>query len=336
MGIRKRAKAPRLTFAETIKQEFDYDVTGLDTYVDEQSTEILEDLVRNSGLTSRIVVMDNVKGSKEIKLKESAPTLQAASSCGWNATGGIVLTDKAISTKRVKIQEEYCNEDLNDTWAQIENAAGANVQDEEAPNFADTMIMYYQKKAAELNQNLMFNGDTGSGNASLAHYDGFVKLWDNDGDVNVYYSTETAITSTNGFDVALGLYNTIPAILFDAGVEVEILVGRETYRAIIEAVYADNNFHHTLQEEPGVEPSFILPTTNTRVRSYPQLNGTSKMYAVPYDYMFFATDLTDDMDGFRFHYNEHDEKLRFSVKFRSGIAYVFGEYFTRLRLTPAS
>lgn len=336
MSIRKKQRAPRLKFSEVIKNEFNYDVTGLETYVDEQSPEILADLVRASGLTSRINVMENVKGSKEIKLKTSSPSLQAAASCGWNATGGIVLTDKAISTVRVKIQEEYCNEDLNDTWAQIENAAGANDQDTVAPNFADVMIMYYQAKAGELNQNLMINGDTGSGDSNLAHYDGFAKLWDNDGDVNVYYSSETALTSSNAFDVALGLYNTIPSILFDAGEPVEILVGRETYRAIIEQVYNDNNFHHTLEEETGVEPSFILPTTNTRVRSYPQLNGTSKMYAVPYSYMFFGTDLENDKDGFQFKYNDHDEKLRFGVKWRSGIQYVYGSYFTRLRLTPAS
>jgi len=317
---------------DTIRERFDYDVTGLASYTDEQSTEMLTDLVYNAGLTTRISVMENNKGSEEIKLLTSSPTLQAASSCGWNATGGIVLTDKALTTKRVKIQEEYCNEDLNGTWGQLMNAAGANRQDQEAP-FNDIMSAYYVRKAAKLNQDLMLNGDTASAVTSLAHYDGFVKLWDNDGSLNVYTAPYPTITRTNAFDIMLGLYNSIPAVLFDNEENVEIICGRETYREVIEAIYDDNNFHHTLEEEAGAEPSFILPTTNIRVRAYSQLNGTNKIYAVPYNYMFFGTDLEGDYEGFEFKYNEHDEKLRFGVKWRSGVNYVFSQYFTRVEYT---
>jgi len=215
------------------------------------------------------------------------------------------------------------------------NVLGANRQDESLP--LESVIQAYTVKTAnKTNQDLMFNGDTDSINPDLVHYDGYSKLWDADGDLGVYYSTETAITSSNAMDIALGLYNEIDGVLFDNGEPVEIICGRETYRAIIENVYNDNNFHHTLEEEQGTEPSFILPTTNIRVRSYPQFNGTSKMYAVPYRFMFYGTDLTGDIDGFQVKFNDNDEKLRFGMKWRSGVAYVFPEYFVRLRLTPTS
>jgi len=317
---------------DTIKDKFAYDVTGLAAYTDDQSTDMLTDLVYNSGLTSRINVMENVKGSEDIKLLESTPTLQAATSCGWNSVGGIVLTDETMTTKRVKIQESYCNEDLNGTWGQLMNAAGANRQDQEAP-FADIMGAYYVKKAANLNQNLIFNGDTGSGNASLAHYDGFVKLWNADADLNVYTTTHPTITSSNALDIAIGLYNAIPAVLFDNEEQIEIMVGRETYRDIIQQNYDDNNFHYNIEEEAGSEPSFILPTTNVRVRAYSQLNGTQNMFAVPLNYMFYGTDLEGDYEGFEFKYNETDENMRFGVKFRSGVSYVFPAYFTRVDFT---
>lgn len=322
------------TLQTVIKDKFDWDVSGLAAYTDAQSTDMLTDLVYSAGLTTRINIMENVKGSEEIKLLESNPTLQAATNCGWTPTGGVVLTDETMTTKRIKIQEEYCNEDLNGTWAQLLNRAGANAQDKEAP-FGDIMAAYYVKLAANKNQRLMFLGDTTSLDTSLVHYNGFVKLWDNDADLNVYTSAEVAITTTNAFDIALGLYNAIPAILFDNEGGVEIICGRETYRKIIEAVYADNNYHHTLQEEAGAEPSFILPTTNTRVRAYSELNGTEKMYAVPYQYMFFGTDLEGDYEGFEFKYDDTEELLRFGVKWRSGVQYVFPGYFTRLELTAS-
>lgn len=319
---------------DIVKDRFAYDVSDLTAYTDEQSTNMLTDLVYNSGLTSRISVMENVKGSEKIKLLTSEPTVQAASSCGWNASGGVVLTNETLTTERVKIQEEYCNEDLNGTWAQLMNAAGANRQDQDAP-FSDVMSAYYIKKAAKANQDLMLKGDTTSLVPSLAHYNGFIKLWDADADLVTYSSTQTSLTNTNALDVALGLYNEIDPILFDNGVNVEIIVGRETFRKIIEQNYNDNNYNYTISEEAGVEPSFILPTTNIRVRAYSQLNGTSKMYAVPYDYMFFGTDLEGDFEGFEFKYNDHDEKLRFGVKWRSGVSYVFPQYFTKLALATS-
>ena len=319
------------TFKEKIKDKYAWDVSDLAPYTDEQSQEILTDLTYNSGFTARVAVMENVKGSEKIKLLNSEPALKSAATCGWNASGGAIFSDVTLTTDRIKIQESYCNEDLNGTWAQLLNQAGANRQDQTLP-MEEVMKAYYIKKAAKLNQDLIFNGDTTSINPNLVFYDGLRKKWKADADLGVYNSAETSITTTNAFSIALGLYNAIDPVLFDNEEMIEIIVGRETYRKIIEAVYNDNNYHHTLQEVAGTEPSFILLTTNIRVRAYSQLNGTDEMYQVDYRYIFYGTDLEDDMAGFEAKYNDHDETLRFGVKWRSGINYVFPQYFTRLEL----
>lgn len=319
------------TFKEKIKDKYAWDVSDLAPYTDEQSQEILTDLTYNSGFTARVAVMENVKGSEKIKLLNSEPALKSAATCGWNASGGAIFSDVTLTTDRIKIQESYCNEDLNGTWAQLLNQAGANRQDQTLP-MEEVMKAYYIKKAAKLNQDLIFNGDTASVNPNLVFYDGLRKKWKADANLGVYNSVETSITATNAFSIALGLYNAIDPVLFDNEEMIEIIVGRETYRKIIEAVYKDNNYHHTLQEETGTEPSFILPTTNIRVRAYSQLNGTDEMYQVDYRYIFYGTDLEDDMAGFEAKYNDNDETLRFGVKWRSGINYVFPQYFTRLEL----
>ena len=324
------------------KQTFDWDVSGLGTYVDEQSPDIMQDLINEGNLKSRINIMTDVKGSKEIKLINSQPSLQAASACGWTASGGMILTDEAISTVRVKIQEEYCNEDLNDTWAQIENIAGANAQDEDPPSFADAMLVYYQTRAQELDENLMMNGDTASLDSNLVYYDGFKKLWDADPDLNVAYvsTPATSIDATNGFDILKDVDNAVPTIVKrhrnSAGYE--IICGYETAQFALDQIYNDKDFSANITvEEPGDGTlSFILPTTATRVRSLPQLDGTDCVYGVCYTYMFYGTDLENDKDGFTWKYSDFDELLRFGVKWRSGIQYVFPEYFTRLRLTPES
>lgn len=321
------------------KQTFDWDVADLGAYVNEQSPDVMQDLINAGNLKSRINVMTNVKGSEKIKLINSQPTLQAASTCGWTAEGGMILTDETITTVRVKIQEEYCNEDLNDVWAQLMNVAGANAQDQEPPNFADAMLVYYQQRAQELDENLMMNGDTTSLIDSLAHYNGFSKRWEADGSLNVAYSLETAIDSTNGYDVLMAVFNASPTIVkrHKDTVGYEIICGYETARACIDQVWKDKDYSATfaVTEKDG-EVSFVLPATNVTVRSVSTLDGTRKVYGVCYKYMFYATDLDNDKDGFTWKYSDYDEVLRFGVKWRSGIAYVFPQYFTRLRLTPVS
>lgn len=324
------------------RHEHNWDVSGLGTYVDEQSPEIMQDLVNEGDLKSRINVMTDVKGSKEIKLISSTPSLQAASSCGWSASGGMILTDKAIATVRVKIQEEYCNGDLNDTWAQIEQRAGANDQDTEPPSFADAMLVYYQARAQELDENLMMNGDTGSIDSNLVHYNGFSKLWDADTALNVAYVTTaaTSITNANAFAILKDVYNAMPTIVkrHKATVGAEIICGFETAQKLRENIWNDKDYNGELTvNEPGDGTmSFILPTTNMVVRSVVTLDATDKVYGVCYNYMFYGTDLENDQDGFTWKYSDYDEKLRFGVKWRAGIQYVYSEYFTRLRLTPAS
>ena len=331
-----KLKGQKLTYSPTPKHTFDYDLAEVSSYVDQESREILTDLTLSSELISKFNLMENVKGSEEIKLLESNPTLQAATNCGRTPSGGVVFLDETVTTKRVKIEEIYCNEDLNSKWTQLYNKAGANRQDEEQPDFADIMISYYRQKAMKRTQDLVILGDTASVDSNLAHIDGLVKLWTNDAELNVIGTSETEFTNSNAFDLAIKCHEGIPEVLLDNEVEVEIWVGRETYRKIINNIYNDNNFHYSIEEETGSMPSFILPTTNTRVRSIPQFTGTDYMFAVPYEYVFYGTDLSSDVDGFEFKYSTYKDELYFGTKWRVGVNYVFPEYFTQLKLTPTS
>jgi len=240
-----RLKGQKLTYSPTPKHTFDYDLTDVTSYVEKQSKEILTDLTLSSELISKFNLMENVKGSEEIKLLESNPTLQAATACGRTPSGGVVFMQETVMTKRVKMEEIYCNEDLNSKWTQLYNRAGANRQDEEQPEFADIMIAYYRQKAMKRTQDLVILGDTASGDANLAHIDGLVKLWENDADLNVIGTAETEFTASNAFDLAIKCHEGIPEVLLDNEVDVEIWVGREVYRKIINNVYNDNNFHYT-------------------------------------------------------------------------------------------
>ncbi len=327
-------------FAEMIKSKFDYDVEDLEEYIDEQSDEIFATLINDGSLSSKMTLMDNVRGKEKIKLIDTDVSLQAAASCGWSADGGVILTDETIENERLKVQIEFCNEDLIGTWAQLAVAAGANRQDQELPSFGDIMIGHIMKKTGKLNNELIMNGDEDSVDPNLAFYDGLKKRWLADADFNVYDSDQNEITSANAFDIAIGMWGTIPTVVKRNAAEIglELNMGWETAQKILDQIYADKDYNALtvdVSRENG-EISFIIPTTNLRVQSLVELDGTEEMFAIPWYYVYFATDVTSDIDGFEADYNPHDERIRVGAKFRSGIQYVYSLYFTRLNLLPES
>jgi hypothetical protein len=324
-----------LTFAENIKARFAWDVTALDPYTDAQSTQFIEDLIDSSLFLSRVARMENNKGSEFIKLLESDPAVQSAAACGWTPQDGVIFTDETLNTVRLKIQEEYCNEDLNGTWAQLLNAAGANRQDQSMV-MEQVIKAYYMKKTQKKIQDLVINGDTASANPDLVHFNGVRKQLINSTTVVIADVTSLAtITSANAFDALIIVEEAIPDVVRDSGVAHEIVVDRAIARACLTQIYNDKDYAAEVAsrtDEAG-ELSFILPTTNTVVRSYPQLNGTGEAYVWVYDYIVYGTDLDGDENGFEMKYNDTDEKLRVGTKWRSGVKVILQDMFVKMHRT---
>ena len=263
---------------ERIKDKFAYDVSDLPAYVDAQSADIYADLLYGAGLTSRINVLESVKGSQTIKLLNSNMALQSGDACSTTENGTIVFDGKDIATKRLMVNTSLCNDSLEDTWAQLLLSIGANRQDRDLP-LQDVLTAYIVKQTKAKNQDIMFNGDTASATPDLAHYDGFIKLWETAGsgviDAN---SLATSVTNTNAFDLAMEVYNEIPTVLFDNGANVELICGRTFANKILAQIYNDKDYNALIDvTEEGSEMSFILPTTNIRVRTYPQLNTSANV-----------------------------------------------------------
>jgi hypothetical protein len=319
------------SFSQNIKERFDWDVTALDPFTDEQSQEYIEDLIASSLFLSRIAVQEGNKGSEEIKLLASNVTLQAATSCGWTPSGGVVLTGETLTTVRMKVQEDYCNEDLNSTWGQLLNAAGANNQDKTMPLEA-VMQAYYMKKTQARIQDIAINGDTASVDPNLVFFDGFRKNLTADGTVVIAaYTQSPTITSANAYDVLRLVERTIHRDVKNNNVAHEIVCDYQVAKDCLEQVWNDKDFSAEVdfKDEDG-EISFMLPGTRTMVRSYPQLDDTGEVYVWVYPYMFYGTDTAGDANGYEAKYNDTDEKMRFGVKFRGGVQHVLGKYFVRL------
>lgn len=315
-------------FLVRLKDEFDFDVAAIGTYVDEQSTDIIQDLVLGSNLVSRIQVMEGVKGSEKIKLMKMDIPLQSADACGRTPDGDIIFTDKTITVAPVKIDMSVCNKTLKGTWAQMLLALGQRAEKENLP-LEDVIAAYVVKTGRLKNQNLMFKGDTTSTNPDLVYYDGFVKKWL--ADANMYHVDFIgAMDVTNAFARFQALANAIPTVLLDNGINPEIICSRADAQLVINNIYNDKDYASSIEvSREGGEISFVLPTTGVTVRSYPQL-ATGQVFAVPYEFMFFGTDLEGDIDEFWLKYEDIQEKIFFGAEWATGVQYVLPEYFGKI------
>ncbi len=319
-------------FKERLKERFDFDVTALPAYTDEQSTEFLSDLIESSNFLSKLTVEEDVKGSKTIKLLNGDVTLQEVTGCTLTPDGSIVFDGKTLTTKRLGMAIKFCNEDLNGKFTQMLNVIGSNRQDSEM--VLEAVIMAYIAQLVKRKaQRLALLGDTASIDPELAISDGFVKKFDADGDFNVYYNAATSFDDTNGYTILKGLIDTIPAVVFDKAVNMSVICGRKEALNCIAQYDADFPARQSIvyAEENGVM-SFTFPNTNVKVETLPELNNTNKAYQVCWDYMFLGTDLESDMDGLAIKYDDYINELKAEGLFRLGVEFVLGQYFTRTHL----
>jgi hypothetical protein len=307
-----------------IKEKFDWDVTALDPYTNEQSTEFIQDLIASSVFLSKVRSLEGVKRRQAIKLLSADVKLQAMEGCTTNPDGSIIFTDRVLETARLYFGIEICNEDLNGHYTEMLNVLGSNNQDGEMPLEA-VLLAYLNKQLAMKAQRVALNGDDTSLDAELALFDGFIKLLESDPAViGVPFGA-------NAFETAKNVVNAIDEDVFDNEVEHEVICSRATAQAILDHIYNDKDFNALTVDvtRANGQLSFVLPTTATRITSINTLKGNTNMYAVCYPYMFVGTDLESDIDGIEVKYDDYQNKLKAEVSFRLGVQFVYPQYFVR-------
>lgn len=320
---------------KSLKDKFDYDVSGLPAWTDNTMPNMIPDLIANSEFLGTMTLEEDVKGTREIALLNADVTLQAKVACTPSPDGSVIFTKANLTTVPLYAGIEFCNEDLNTKMTQILNRMGLKMQDGQLPAELESILMAYLLKQLERKaQRLVILGDTGSLDAELALMDGLIKKINADGSVVDYNSLETTINDTNAYDIAYGLYQAIDTELFDAQVPVAIFTGRTEALAILKQWNDTNPYSQVEIPVGGSSISFRLPLTDINIVTLPELNGLEDMYAIPLSLTFLGIDAKEDMT-YDIKYDEYNDKLKAEASFRLGTQIVWGKYFTKLVLTAS-
>ncbi|MDH3876492.1 MAG: hypothetical protein OET18_01510, partial [Desulfobacterales bacterium] len=132
---------------------------------------------------------------------------------------------------------------------------------------------------------------------------------------NLQAGTPAAWTAANAFSQALDLYDAIDESVKDRD-DLIMTVSPDAYRALVRALVAQNLYHFNSVEGNDI---LILPGTNITVVRSSGLVGSDYKFAGPGKMILAATGLTDELDSFRFFYDEAADVMKFRAAWRLGV-----------------
>lgn len=313
--------------------KFNWDLTDVDSYTDYTDENFVVQLVEATSYLSKITIETGVKGKKELKLMNATVGLQAGTNCDVTFEDVLIPSGVELEVKPVYVAGKICNEDLNGTWMQLVNVAGAMNENAELP-LQDIILALILALAKKANERIVWLGNTGSSDDTLSAFDGFIHLWDNDTDVANVPVTGTGFSNTNAYGTFLAIYNAVPEIVKNSGVQFEIVANRVAMQYLREQIWNTKDFNAELDWTVNADGSVScnLPATDVRIHSTPYM-PVNKAYAVIPEYMYYGTDEESDLNnGYRVVHNIYNGKdqLEMSLKWKAGVQYVRGEYFRKL------
>jgi hypothetical protein len=287
-------------------------VSSLPQYVEEKRLPLIAEAVLGAKSAKLFNLQTDIKHAAALNLLTTDVAFGDGSTCGWDDAGSQSLTQRILTVGNIKVNMSFCDRDMLAKWMgyEVKVAAGS-----ETLPFEEEFTNEVIKSIQEAVETAIYQGDTASSNVNLKAFDGLIKiLTGEDGTIDVAASTEsTALAKVRK------VYNAIPEKAFTRG-NVAILVGMDTFRALVGDLVDKNLYHYN----PGApEGEVYLPGTNVRIIGVNGLNGAKKAIAASLDNLFFGTDMVNDLETFKLWYSDDNQEFRLAVKFNAGVQVAF-------------
>ena len=291
-----------------------YDISRLAAYVKTNADVILKDVVLGSVEGDSVANMRKqlgVKTKEKLNYLNVTPALQNGKDCGFNASGSTVFSDRDITVKTIKAQDEYCDRDLLGKFAEslVNIAAGKETLPFEA-QIVDEVVKGIRKQI----EKIVWQGDTTLG------IDGLIKIADTGGADNASTVKVSIASGTDIYEAVKAVYLAIPEELLDKAF---IGLSPANFRAFTQAMVEKNYFHYSGPQDANVN-EFIFPGSNVKVKSIQGLSGVNdKIYASVWDNLVYGTDLLNDEEVVNAWYDPNTELFRYTIRFNAGVSTLF-------------
>ena len=272
---------------------------------------ILRDLVFGGNIHGETVSMLTkqlgVKTSEILNILEANPILQAVEGCGFSATSNNAWSERQIDTVQVKVNDEWCVEDLLGKFAEYKVRIGAN--EGEMP-FEAEFISEYIKGVQKQIEKAVWQGDSG------LNMNGFVTIAEGT-DSGSTVTGEVASGST-AYELIKKAWMMAPEEIID---DLVIFVSPAVFREYIQDLVTANLYHYNPND--GDLEEFFLPGTNVRVKKAYGLAGLRVAYASTLNNMFYGCDFLDNKEEVKVWYSDDNDVYRCKIRFNFGVQTAF-------------
>ena len=308
------------------KLNFNYDLGGLSSYVDQLSPDIISEAVLTPVTMKYVNVVPGIKGTQNVNLLSETLVVQTGTTCGWSDQGDVTFTVAPVTVQALKVNQSLCLQELNSLWLGQYLSNGS--YNENAP-FEQAIIDLQTKQIKRYNEDLLWNASTGT-----SAFSGFIEIFNNSASATTL-TGQTALCSVTGSSTQEKAYNVLAQVdnlinslsrdVYDRD-DIVIYMSQSQFKCYMVALRNVNNFHFT---EPTLGQVYEVfhPQSNFKVVGVPGLNGSDLIVIGPMQYMLVGTDLASDEDSFRAWWSQDFQEVRIMSAWKLGTQVAFQQYF---------
>ena len=283
---------------------FGFDISALPAYTDQLSLDLISKAVLKTDLLDYVDLRSGfTSGTVAINLVDADLPVSALS-CGWTSDGEVTYSQVNVTIESLQSKTEMCIEDLRSVYQSAFMNAGTG---NDFIPFEEVISESYADKLRKYNEGFLINGfgATTGLKAQITSANG----------AQLQGGVPAAWTATTAVEQALDLYDAIAEEVKDRD-DLIMVVSPDAYRALVRGLVASNLFHYdSVNSNDVVE----LPGTNVTVVKSSGLVGSDYKFAGPGKLILAATGLTDELDNFRFFYDEASDVMKFRAAWRLGV-----------------
>jgi hypothetical protein len=297
-----------------------FNVTSLAAYTKTNEQTLITRSFFEPKTAKRMQILTGVKSTIQVPALTDALIFQNGDACGFSASGDTTISARVLTVGRIKVNKEWCINDLETKYTQLLLSPGSNY--DALPGgidqaFTET-ILGTMGEDVEI---AIWRGDTTSWNSQLKQFDGLVKIINAasgtiQANASAFITPVTSITAANIISVVQAIYQAIPVEILDKP-DLNLYMGVGNFRTYQTALINANLFNFIPTDNALGEMK--IHGTNVNIVSTPGLTGTNAMYALRDSNMFLGVDLESEEEQFRIYYSEDFDVVRFKTRFKYGV-----------------
>ena len=293
-----------------------YTINDLDSrlknYLETNGTEVLTKALFNSESAKYFQIQTGVTAETPIIRLDSSITLADASNCGFTATGSDTFSNRLLSPKFLKVNKEFCPKTLLKTWAHSDvrmNALGETLP------FEELLINNNINELAKVNERLIWEGDTTSGEGNMLLMDGIITIAKKDvNTVKQEKGTDTIWQRVQKIWLAL------PAEVAD---KATIFMSIANYKQLIVELMNENMFH-VFEEYKGTY-EMVMPGANVKIKGVSGITS-DVILATPEENLYLGVDGESDDEVCDLYFDKSSRTFKFCIEYAYAVNYAFSEF----------